>query len=77
MTQDKRNWVSEVERDRFSDEERRRADDLFRAIGIDPDVYRSFARAQVERTHAAFETDNNHSRNAEDGTQASSQSSSH
>lgn len=77
MTQHRRNWVSEVERARFSDEERRKADDLFRAIGIDPEIYMNFARAQVERTHAAFETDDNHSRTADESEVASPQSGSH
>lgn len=77
MTQHRKNWVSEVEQDRFSDKERENADNLFRAIGIDPDVYMDFARAQVERTHAAFETDNSHSRTGADATKALPQAGSH
>lgn len=58
MTRKRKNWVSETERERFTEEQIRESDQLFRAIGIDPDRYLAFARAQVVRPYAAFETNN-------------------
>jgi len=58
MTRKTKNWVSETERERFTEEQIRESDQLFRAIGIDPDRYLAFARAQVVRPYAAFETKN-------------------
>lgn len=55
MTRKRKNWVSETERERFTEQQIQESDALFRAIGIDPDVYLEFARAQVVRPYAAFE----------------------
>lgn len=41
-----------MERERFSKEQRDKADELFRAIGMDPDIYMPYARAQVVRADA-------------------------
>jgi hypothetical protein len=58
MTRMRKNWVSETERERFTEQQVRESDALFRAIGIDPDVYLNFARAQVVRPYAAFDVNN-------------------
>ena len=43
------NWVTQSEHSRFTPEQRAQADMLFQSIGIDPDVYMQYARAQVVR----------------------------
>lgn len=58
MTRKRKNWVSETERERFTEKQIQESDALFRAIGIDPDRYLDFARAQVVRPYAAFEANN-------------------
>lgn len=45
------NWVSKIEAERFSPEQLAESDMLLYSIGIDPDVYLDYARAQVVRTH--------------------------
>ena len=55
MMRKKKNWVSETERERFTEEQIQQSNTVFRAIGIDPDRYLDFARAQVVRPYAAFE----------------------
>ena len=42
-------WVSRAECERFTPEQKAEADVLFMKIGIDPDLYLDFARAQVVR----------------------------
>lgn len=72
-----RNWVSDMERQRFPKDERDKADELFRAIGMDPEIYMPYARAQVVRVNAPSRADdqaecghaNNHPHN--DRSQAS------
>lgn len=44
------NWVSRTEIERFSPEQLAKSDMLFYSIGIDPDIYLAYARAQVVRT---------------------------
>ena len=47
-------WIQRAECERFTPEERARADVLFKEIGIDPDLYLEYARAQVVRTHSFY-----------------------
>ena len=42
-------WVQRTECERFTPEEKARGDVLFKEIGIDPDLYLDYARAQVVR----------------------------
>lgn len=42
-------WIAQADCERFTPEQRARADVLFKKLGIDPDVYMSYARAQVIR----------------------------
>lgn len=42
-------WVQQAECSRFTPEQKADADVLFRSIGIDPDLYMAYARAQIVR----------------------------
>ena len=41
------NWVMEAERDRLTDEERKRVDDKLRSVGIDRELYMPYLLNQI------------------------------